>query len=536
MKRIIICICVIVCCTSCQKDIFFLSEDNNVNSIIPAYSFNSIDLTTIPNAVIGEQMPNPLEVENLRHAFQALSPQTKNSFSDNLIRATHKYIAFTPTSVAEQAVIQSLDNNADITLYYYPIDYEVSDGWITPDDRFMTNGFSYIWAYIPIDYDMNTIDCPYIYYYDICNIEDSCYNTPITNECIVKLLSKSYELCGKKLPQTVQTKAGVHPSGYVKFYDTDYSTFRAVDGFKVRAVRGLHECWMNCNSSGYFFGSDTFQYAFSYEFMFRRDYFEIRRDGENSFAIIKLSNQTGPVNVNFQDEESCFMATIDRAAIKYYYGNIFNLRRPPIPSGTLYRPILYAMLDNSTTRVEMGRFTVEYFPLLYSRPIIYLYDRFNSILATRQAIYKTTIYELAISSLWADNSLFDSIDDIVKTSYAKGIEWALTKEEYPSDYTPSYHRCLYTGVVQDLVDNPVSPLKECSYYFKLNGSGVWEEYSGYLTYNDYTSGISLLDIESAARDNYTWNSFKIELKSIYVSQQNNIDQTFQYWNTTMPYN
>ena len=347
-------LCALALLVACQQtmDVDIPKEEpQRIMPITKEFTFSEL-----PNATIGKKIANPLSIENVRMAFNQLDPISKAGFTEDDIIPTHHYVAFTPSNDEELAAIQSIDEE-QIVIHYFPLDYEVSDGIITPDERFMTNGYSFYWAYVPVSYDLSSINCPYVTYYDIVALDDEIIETKTGSKLSVsiidELLKKTYSLCGIELNPIIQTKADVHPSGYVKFYDTDYNSFRPVDGFKVRAVRGTHQCWMNCNASGYFYSSDTFKYAFQYEFMFRRDNFEIVKNNDSNFAIIKLSGQTGPINVNFQDDESCVMATIDRAAITYYYGNNLGLVRPPSPSDNTRRLTIHAKFSSASNVYEV---------------------------------------------------------------------------------------------------------------------------------------------------------------------------------------
>lgn len=108
----------------------------------------------------------------MKKAFTKVDVAIREGFSVDDIIATHKYIAFTPTNEDELYALDDLDESK-VLLSSYPLDYDVSDGMIVPDERFMINGYSYRWAYVPIDFDLTQIDCPYIYYYDIFSPERS---------------------------------------------------------------------------------------------------------------------------------------------------------------------------------------------------------------------------------------------------------------------------------------------------------------------------------------------------------------------------
>ena len=236
-------LCALALLVACQQtmDVDIPKEEpQRIMPITKEFTFSEL-----PNATIGKKIANPLSIENVRMAFNQLDPISKAGFTEDDIIPTHHYVAFTPSNDEELAAIQSIDEE-QIVIHYFPLDYEVSDGIITPDERFMTNGYSFYWAYVPVSYDLSSINCPYVTYYDIVALDDEIIETKTGSKLSVsiidELLKKTYSLCGIELNPIIQTKADVHPSGYVKFYDTDYNSFRPVDGFKVRAVRGTHQC------------------------------------------------------------------------------------------------------------------------------------------------------------------------------------------------------------------------------------------------------------------------------------------------------
>ncbi|MDE6872522.1 MAG: hypothetical protein K2J62_10450 [Bacteroidales bacterium] len=181
---------------------------------------NKQSISELTYSVIGNKIPNPLSLEIARKAFNLLSPETKSGFSQNDINATHRYVAFTPTNEDELYALYEVDEE-QVVMYSYPLDYEVSDGVIVPDSRFMTNGYSYRWAYVPIDFDLSEIDCPYIYYYDIFSPKEKLITK--SSEIFFDALEiKSYELCGIELTPTQMTKASKYiPGGQVTFFDKD---------------------------------------------------------------------------------------------------------------------------------------------------------------------------------------------------------------------------------------------------------------------------------------------------------------------------
>ena len=137
--------------TGCQKDINVLSKNEESPTPLPR-----VITEESLYAVIGEQQANPLSLEVIKEAFGRLDPKTKGDIALEDIHATHKYIAFTPSNENELYAVLDIDEE-DMLMFAYPPDYEMTDGLVVIDDRFKVNGFSYRWAYVPVDYDLSQV-------------------------------------------------------------------------------------------------------------------------------------------------------------------------------------------------------------------------------------------------------------------------------------------------------------------------------------------------------------------------------------------
>ncbi len=533
MKQRIIFISVLIALVACQKGLEPI-ESPTISSEQAAYSApQDLFISQCEEAVIGERIPNPLSIENMRKAFSNLPEATKSGFSENDLVPTHHYIAFTPSNEDELYAVKGIKEE-EMLIFHYPLDYEVSDGLITPDSRFMVNGYSYVWAYVPIDYDLSKISCPYIYYYDIYSPE---YDAPITKSQKAlpmnlreELEKASYAMCGLSITPVIQTKAGVHPSGYIKFWDLDSNSYKGVDGFKVRAVRGLHSCFMNTDATGYFTTDDTFQYAFQYEVYFRRTDFEIRKNDTTSEIILKYSNYTGPINLNYSDDDLCFYAAIDRAAIVYYYLNNCGLRRPPMESDNTARLAIQAIVDEDDPDVY-GLFYINNRVILSERPKIHIYKKSDNARRANIDIFATTVHELAHASHWRGNkTTFNATDNQVIESFARGVQWIITSAYYPGYVVPFYARQSYTGIVQDLIDGTGTKESNISATW-VNGT-LQYSYS-YKSYYDHVTGFTPAQIEEAVRISKTWNEwqYNIRVNNPGITSSVYLSDAFNYWNS-----
>lgn len=466
----------------------------------------------------------------MKKAFTKVDVAIREGFSVDDIIATHKYIAFTPTNEDELYALDDLDESK-VLLSSYPLDYDVSDGMIVLDERFMINGYSYRWAYVPIDFDLTQIDCPYIYYYDIFSPERS-FETKSGLSFPVNLYEEmekeSYAICGFELDPIPQTKSSVTPYGRIRFYDKDFSSFRGVDGLSIRTVRGTHSSFTHCDANGNFRSSDSFKYSFTYEIHFSRVDFVIRKNTSTDEIIFKYSGYTGPIFKDFNDDESSFYAVLSRAAIVYYYGDNCGLRRPPMKSDNTARLAIQANLGKDPNWIN-GKFSVNNRWIFSDRPIVTVY-RENSSERDNVEIYSTTMHELSHASHWRHNqSRFVNTDDQVLESFARGVEWILTSDAYPNYTGPVYFRQSYTGVVQDLIDG--YGLKESKYYAPWINGKLTRIYSP-RSYTDNVTGFTPVQIEEAVRKSKTWNEWQFNLTydNPNVAFFSDVTETFSFWN------
>ena len=450
-----------------------------------------------------------------------------------MILKLHIYIAFTPTNEDEYYALDDIDEST-VVISSYPLDYEVSDGLIVPDERFVTNGYSYKWAYVPLDYDLTAIECPYIYYYDIFSPSDGTI-TKSSNQMPMSLIDaielKSYEICGIELQPIVETKASkVTPYGRIRFYDKDNSTYRGVEGLSIRTVRGTHSSYTHCDSDGSFTSNDSFTYAFRYEIHFSRTDFVIRKNDATDEIIIKYSDYKGPIYKDLNDNETTFYATLSRAAIVYYYGDNCGLRRPPMKDDITARLAIQAHLCSDPD--AYGEFYVNDRWILSDRPKIEIYRDNNSSIRNNMDIYATTMHELAHASHWRNNQeQYSKTDRAVRESFARGVQWILTSNVYPGYIVPFYYRQSYTGIVQDLIDG--YGIKASSYFATWVNEKLVRTYA-YKSYYDQVAGFSTEQIEEAVRDSRTWNEWQYNLiqnKPAGVSNSD-ISAAFTYWNSS----
>lgn len=497
MSAMLVCISLAMACEA-------ITEEPNTEQTCPDASEltgteKSIDDILMQEAVIGEEQPNPYRTENLKKALGEISKQTKAEYSEDLIEATHHYVVFLPECHEHYRRLVLKD---DLDLYPYPLDHQVSDGWIMTDPAYSINGIQHRWAYVPMDYDLESIGCPYEVLYDVMDL-DNCPDPETRSSNIdytlyQELVKISHQLCNLSLPEIVQTKSAVVPSGNITYRDSTLGKYIGCYGMSVKARRLTKTSYGHCDENGDFRCDKSYKHKWDYTVFFSRTDFEMRRDTTSTDEItLKFSDYHGPLNLVFSKSskyiDCIFYCEILRAACRYYYGAIDGLRRPPYKNELSDRLYIQAMRGGDANNSYNGYF--QGYRSLNNRPYIRIYrDNMYEGRRPSAGIYWTTIHELAHSTHWKQNIILGiSPETKVTESFATGIAWYLTKKVHPTYIRP--YSSTYTGIVQDLIDNDG---------YKWNSS-----------IPETVSDFSIAEIEEAVIGAVTWDQWADNIVSLY---------------------
>lgn len=149
-----------------------------------------------------------------------------------------------------------------------------------------------------------------------------------------------------------------------------------------------------------------------------------------------------------------------------------------------------------------------YWPQWYTWPDLRIFGENSNGWRNTLDVYATTIHEIAHASHWdlSGKIIFISTKTIVVESWARGVQWYLTRMIY-SGYQPPYNFGDYTGVVEDLIDGISST-----------------------TSYDQVSGYTMNQIEQAVYGAKNWNDWKYNIKHKYENvTENQLDSLFNYW-------
>ena len=252
-----------------------------------------------------------------------------------------------------------------------------------------------------------------------------------------------------------------------------------------------------------------------------RYHFKIRNNGLfGGGTVLAGAELDGPSrrsdwNENIRGGRQEYYATIFRAAHHYYYKNIKSLRRPPERPFRITQLKIRAYYETDTT---LGKHRPIYHYFFGIGNPIKIYNPQRS---TKQ-IYATTIHELAHASHWNMTEYWYLASAAkVKESWARGVEWELTRMVYPT-YRGGSATSTYTPIVTDMIDpNYTSESKDDN----LN-VGLW---------NDNVTGYTIRQIEDALVGSRTWGDWRRSIKNspYYNPTRHHLDALFDNWDNCL---
>lgn len=314
-------------------------------------------------------------------------------------------------------------------------------------------------------------------------------------------------MCSYPIYETVTTTT---PGSYVP-----------LEGAQV-LIRQLFTVRQGITDANGYFSTGTVRGRARYIIQWERYQYSIR-DSWLGQAETRGPKQRSAWNYYIQDGSlSQYYGTIHRAAHHYYYKDIKGLRRPP-QNDLLSTQMKIRAYNEENDKINGSHKEERRFLGLGNQ--IKIYNPQNQ----SKDIYATTIHELAHASHWdLSRSDFDDSESVVKESWARGVEWELTRTVYSGDQ-PVYGRLNYTGIVQDMIDG-----------FGSKGTLFWWDYEEedwgspnlYKSYYDSISGYTVRQIEDAIEGQKTWSSWKNNIINKFENDtEDSLNNSFTFWNT-----
>lgn len=462
---------------------------------------------------LGKQLENPYSVENMLRAYENL--KESGEITEELeITASHLYLKFKPKDEKEFGLLKS---DTTLELYAYPLDYEILEGGnFYHDPSLPITQPTYQYCAVSVDKILPT-SIEYEILAELFIPEELATNSngrlshfSHTEELVEEALFITGNLEKKK--NKGERRSTWRPSGNIRHWDTNVGRFVGVEGVEVRATRWFTTHKGTTNAVGFYTCDGTFKNPANYSLKWERYDFSIRSGsiGQATFNGPKIERAW---DLNVRGDAQAFYATIFRAAYRYYYGNILNLRRPP-QNGNFKPQMTIGAYDEQGPGLGNHNAGRRHFS---TSVWIKVWSRSNNIARTSEQIYATTIHELAHASHWNMNgSVYNNTELKVKESWARGVEWALTRSVYPNYRGGQTRPPEYTQVVVDMIDTRADDFTNWGLTFPQG---------------DDVTGYTIRQVEDAVNGINSWNAWRLNIFLRYENAtRDNLEALFNFWN------
>jgi hypothetical protein len=464
--------------------------------------------------VLGKQRQDPFSIENIKQAYNNLLVSEENIPAFDIV-ANHVYIRFLPKDSTELRLLQ---NNPELILFQYPLDYEILEGGLYYHDPNLPAS-SYTWMYTSVKKDKKLPAVPYEIIRDLYIPPVNENNSDEMQDFYEKLYYEACRIAGYVKENAEKRQKLGTKYLYLKIKDEIKGTSEPLKHLRFNArVAGNITVYGGTDANG--FSQIPFDniipdiQVLFYDRTTNNDNnrrFEIYDNTGNiaSYSFTLGSDQTTTIEFNSGNEQ--FYGMVFLAACNYsYYSGLKN------PKGANTTPI---KIYHTTTWGNSG--TMSYTTTNNVDQVnTYIQNHSSSKLA-----YSMTIRGLAQASF--RNNCCSSAPNNRQQSHPRspyildwgiGVQWVLTNNRYPGFNTtdaPIYAKC--TGYIQDLID----------------GKSGYDQVNAYATIQDLETKFFSLDFSGFSwlnNDNYYY--WRDQVKTMHTPPHpdvNNVDAIFAYW-------
>lgn len=415
---------ILAAATACRKEEGIeRAEYSPENTLMEQPKFTTSNVNLEGETILGRKLQNPYTVDVMRKAATEILKKGFRLLDPAKIEASHYYFKFMP---ADSVQFQLLDNERNLTLYPYPLDYEIIRGGNEYRDPAQDKG-DYAWQYASVrvsqrfDQRITHQKLAELYIPE----EDPLFSKGQNEEYLDALLDEAYKLT-KNYQDTLKIEMGkvqkksYHPGGKIQIFDTRLNQLIGLEGVDMRARRWFTTRHARTDFWGNYRMAGTFKRPCNYSLWFSQSDFTVKKHLIALTAWINGPKINEDWDYDILNGHDRFLGHIFRAALRYHYGFIDGLKRPIRPiSRTKYIGV------DGTTRSEGFNYIV--------LPIIRI-GRFkeNNELESDE-VYSTTCHETAHTShaliMKTSINMLQVTHQIIE-SWAVGVEWWLTKLEY----------------------------------------------------------------------------------------------------------
>ena len=477
---------------------------------------------------LGRKLENPYTVENMRQAYANLVSQGVLK-SGLVIDATHLYIRVLPATEQEmdefenhllqhlgETKMELLDEAISGHIFSYPLDYEILEGGtFFYDPQLPPGGITWQYTVVPVGYTM-----PPVQHEVLADLFLKC------DFAIAEKSSRGFDQASWQLLETealrlagdsdaeLLTQPGLKrsvprwtPRGTIKVWDNDLRKAVPVYGAKVRARRWFRVRTDLTDSTGYF-ETGSINTVVRYSIIWERKYWDIRSGtfGQAKLKKPNLHNSRWDIIINYGESQR--HAIIHRAA-HFYYFEQNSIKRP-----TVRGRVKISYLHRQATGGHLGDANpVAVWGII---PDIRVFGINDGLWRSSMGIFATTIHELAHVSHWdlVGRLNFICTGTNVIESWARGVQWYLTRMVYPWYNGGDTKRPDYTQVVVDMVDTRNDDGKNNGSRYPI----------------DQVEGYTMKQIEDALVGSLSWNQWVNNILNRYENETENfVVPLFNFW-------
>ncbi|WP_027003229.1 hypothetical protein [Hugenholtzia roseola] len=450
---------------------------------------------TLP-LVLGRKLENPYTVENMKAAVAVLGRRGYTLLEAENLEESHYYIKFKPKNEEEYSAL--LANN-DLTLYSYPLDYEVLErGSFYHDPTLPQDVPTYQYASVRKENKLE-VTCEYEVLAKLYIPEEDERLLELNQAYVDMLLNQAYAQTGTGGGNGTPIEVDIdeplvtpyRPGGRILIYDTRLQMNIGLQGAEIRANRWFTTYKATTDFAGNYRMSKTFNRRCNYSLHMEHQHFHIRKATVlGALVWINGPKQDADWNHTIASGYNRFAGHILRAAYMYHYRPIDGLQRPYRPFGTQTG---YVAVDAKETWQGISSPVTNVVKIAR-----YKNNESGNVEMLSDDVFGTTIHETAhVSHVIRMNAgviQFSQVSTQIQESWALAVEWWLTKREYQARGVSNYGEWNYNHPL------PTNMPREHGYqYWRLSFNDVSADYT--------TLFINLVDSHNELNREYTGRRF-----------------------------
>lgn len=543
---------------SCQKNDDFKTAtipSNTASSHEPQQRIASYSKTNQQSITkLGKALKNPYSVKNMQKAWNNLKHKNSQFKTQNInITTTHLYIKFKPKNENELAILQ---RDSTLTLYTYPLDYEIEKTGDYYHDPAVPKGQpTYQYCAVKANQQLPAGVAYQVLEHLFIPDEDGETQKYLLSENIINaLVDEALKITGNlnetKTNNNLRRRRWT-PEGHIRVYDHIVGDYVGISGIKVRARRWFTTHKGFTNTEGSFVCNGSFKRPANYSFKWERYEFSVRSGsfGQASYNGPKMTGHwdlyLGNSSSTTVNDSQQYYALIFQGAFDYYYGHRFGLTSPPTNS-FLKRQLKIA------ARQKRGKSSY-----VKARSIWFGADISLQAWGIRaDRVYGTTVHELAHAAhRRVDKNAYNDVvadaytspcvsaggcDNLGPTgknnrrlleTWARTVEIAITLDRYRNRFGLGTGGYDY-GFFVNFQDYSIA----ANNYYTSAGWDMIDNVNQRVFYGDATypidrvSGYTITQLEQALKGAKSWWQWRDNIyKSYNNSTRNNLEELFNNW-------